>query len=322
MKLRPSCLTPNHHPGPPPPADDGLVHVVFFDDRPRPDIGGMLRAAQSFNDSHVRFHAVLARPIEVPGMKVTLLRLPVLAQCLYDGLRAISHGPGPHYLYKPLLHWMLLAEVGRAVLFDTDVVVLRDLRDLLAEWQRDAPHALIGISDEQSRYYQKGSAGRLIGKNGGVQLLNLGAMRASTAYSSALDRYATGRDGRWIGWLGDQTLYTMLAADPQYSHLMYRVGCEWNRQLNTLFGWDASVHSCPRRCGIMHANNANTIRCIAPLMQSNPSCTAWRALQRALTHPSPGNNQTCVRMSPRKGAEFGRAIKQYFDDCCVLDGDR
>jgi hypothetical protein len=149
-----------------------------------------------------------------------------------------------------------------------------------------------------------------------VQLLNLDAMRSSQAYTRALDRYASGLDGRWIGWLGDQTLYTFLASDQP--SLVYEMGCEWNRQLNTLFGWDPSVHRCLRRCGILHANNANTIRCIAPMMQRNPSCSAWKAFQHALTHPTP-SNRTCVRLNPRKAAEFGRAVERFFGDCCAVD---
>ena len=316
---RPPCLSADWQPEASPSSiDDGLVHIAFFDDRHQPNVRGMLRAAHRANGSHVRFHAILSRPIQVPGMRVTLLRLPTLAQCLYDGLRAISHGPGPHYLAKPLLHLLLPHAVQRLILLDTDVVVLRDLRDVLAEWHRDAPESVVGIADEQSRYYQKGSGGRLVGKNGGVQLLNLEAMRASGEYMRSLDRYASGSDGRWIGWLGDQTLYTFLSSDRPA--LVYRMGCEWNRQLNTLFGWDPSLHHCPRRCGIIHANNANTIRCVASMMQRDPSCRRWRAFQRALVAPGPGDtNRSCVHLSQRKAAEFGHAIGRFFGDCCVPD---
>lgn len=166
---RPDCLAMDWRPTPSAPAHgeaSGLVHAVFFDDRKEPNVRGMLRAAQPINRSHVRFHAVLSTPVDIPGMRVTRLQLPALAQCIYAGLRAISHGPGPHYLYKPLLHLLLPREVQRVVLLDTDVVVIRDLRELLSEWRRDAPESMIGVADEQSRYYQKGSGGKLIGKNG------------------------------------------------------------------------------------------------------------------------------------------------------------
>lgn len=328
VKSRSPCLTPDWKP------DavhggvvaDELLHIAFFDDRARPNIEGMLLAARQPNASHVRFHAVLSRPLHVPGMRVTLLRpLPPLARCLYDGLAAISHGPGPHYLYKPLLHLLLPREVRRVVVLDTDVVPLRDLRLLLAEWQRDAPRSLIGIANEQSRYYQKGSGGRLVGKNGGVQLLDLAGMRSSAEYAAALDEHASGRGGRWIGWLGDQTLYTFLAADrPQ---LVHTIGCEWNRQLNARFGFrnadSAEVHACPRRCGALHANDASTIRCVATLMQRDPSCRTWRGLAANLTSASSdAPRPTCVgrRMSPRRAADFGAAIRRFFPDCCVPHG--
>ena len=36
-------------------------------------------------------------------------------------------------------------------------------------------------------------------------------MRASRRYTEALDSYASGHAGRWIGSLGDQTLYSYMA---------------------------------------------------------------------------------------------------------------
>ena len=49
------------------------------------------------------------------------------------------------------------------------------------------------MGNEQSNLYRH----NMTGKNGGVQLLDLEAMRASRTYSEALDAYASGRAGRW-----------------------------------------------------------------------------------------------------------------------------
>ena len=40
-------------------------------------------------------------------MTVHKLSLQGLAACLYRGLRRLAHGPGPAYLYKPILHLIL-----------------------------------------------------------------------------------------------------------------------------------------------------------------------------------------------------------------------
>ena len=41
--------------------------------------------------------------------------------------------------------------------------------------------------------------------------MDLEGMRASRRYTEALDSYASGHAGRWIGSLGDQTLYSYMA---------------------------------------------------------------------------------------------------------------
>ena len=53
---------------------------------------------------------------------------------------------------------------------------------------------MLGVGNEQSNLYK----GNWTGKNGGVQLLDLAAMRASRRYTEALDSYASGGAGRWI----------------------------------------------------------------------------------------------------------------------------
>ena len=153
-------------------------------------------------------------------------------------------------------------DVRRLILLDTDVVMLRDVRELYAEFERFGT-AAVSVANEQSRLY-----GKMEGKNGGVQLLDLAAMRASAKYNGILDFVGTGRDGRRIGYLGDQTLYTFLAND--HPDLFYKLPCEWNRQISAHFGFsNASVHACPRRCGILHAN-FQPFKCVAWMMQAKP----------------------------------------------------
>ena len=136
--LRPSCL--NHTEGLTSapdytPAWDSKIHVAFYDTRRKPRIYDMRMAAALFNTTQVMFHVLLARPPQqpVPGMRVTdISRLPPLAGCLHRNLKRLAHGPGPQYLMKPLLHWVLPREVKRVILLDTDVVVLHGIAPLWA----------------------------------------------------------------------------------------------------------------------------------------------------------------------------------------------
>ena len=141
--------------------------------------------------------------------------------CVYRGLARLAHGPGPAYLYKPLLHY-LMPTVRRLILLDTDIVVLQPIERLYRQFDGFGA-AVVGVANEQTNMYQRSSGWRLIGKNGGVQLLDLAKMRASQRYAEALDRYASGAAGKYIGYLGDQTLYSYMAVS--HADLMHRLPC-------------------------------------------------------------------------------------------------
>mmetsp|Transcript_32643 Transcript_32643/g.85348 ORF Transcript_32643/g.85348 Transcript_32643/m.85348 type:complete len:272 (+) Transcript_32643:3-818(+) len=269
----------------------------------------MRRAAALFNSSRVRFHALLAYPRPIEGMRVTPLTLPPAASCIHRNLCRLSHGPGPQYLYKPLLHWAFPRDVRRVIVLDTDVVVVRDIAELWAEFDHFGS-ALVGIANEQSNLYHN----RAIGKNGGVQLLDLAGMRASQRYADALDYYASGADHRYIGYLGDQTLYSFMASS--HADLLYRLPCEWNRQLSMQFGFrNATVHACPRRCGLLHAN-FGILKCVATVMQNNPSCETWRQLRTGVTADGAALKPEVVVCPSGRRGEFRRAATRFFSDCC------
>ena len=75
--------------------------------------------------------------------------------------------------------------------------------------------------------------------------------------------------------------------------------------LPTQFGFrNATVHSCPRRCMLLHAN-FGAIKCVAKYMQLHRGrCDAWRRLLA-------GEATTC---NVKK--VFGKAGNRYFKDCC------
>ena len=119
---------------------DRLIHVAFYDTRKNPAIGTMRAAAKLFNSSGIFFHVILGNPQPVPGMRVTAMSMtqPII-KCLHRNLKQLSHGPGPAYLLKPLLAWIMPTAVRRVILLDTDVVVLRGLAPLWADFDRRPP---------------------------------------------------------------------------------------------------------------------------------------------------------------------------------------
>ncbi|KAL1499867.1 hypothetical protein AB1Y20_012550 [Prymnesium parvum] len=308
------------------PPELGVIHVAFFDTRRSPDVTSMRLAARLCRSSRstLRFHALLTVPLEIPGFTVTVIRLPPRAQCVYDSLSRLAHGPGPQYLYKPLLPWVLPPHVHKLIVLDTDVVVLRDMQRLWGEFDSFGK-ALIGIANEQSLLYQRESGWRAVGKNGGVQLLDLQAMRMSAEYAAALDYVGSGQAGVRIGYLGDQSLYTWLAASwSSWRHLFHTLPCEWNRQLSMHFGFNnASVHRCHGSCALLHAN-WQPVKCIARYMQQSPLCSTWQAFQQQLASPSAWNNAAasgspCAykRSYPGWAPDFKRGISRFFSDCCI-----
>ena len=194
---------------------------------------------------------------------------------------------------------MLSDEVERLIVLDADVAVLRDVAELHAEFAAFTARTMIGLVDEQSTLY--GPYGR--GKNGGVQLLHLDAMRRDPRYEAALARHARGT--RRIGYLGDQTLYTWMVDDG----LVHRLPCVWNRQLSPHFGFaNASSHACAGRCGILHANH-RAVKCLASAIQRGAlDCAAWRA------RPVP---RGCPALVGPALVAFWRAAATHFGDCCV-----
>jgi len=72
--------------------------------------------------------------------------------------------------------------VRQLILLDTDTVVLRPIAELWRHFSHFGG-AVLGVANEQTNMYQRASGWTEIGKNGGVQLLNLHAMRTSTEYN-------------------------------------------------------------------------------------------------------------------------------------------
>jgi hypothetical protein len=371
------------------------IDVAFYDTRAGGEhlrsmeaAASLIRRTATTSAARLRLHAIIMHPSAkvLQGWRYTSLRsMPAVARCLYAGLSRISHGPGPQFLYKPLLHYLMPADVRRLILLDTDVAVVADIGALHAQFARMAPSAVVGLVPEQTvKLYPP----PLCGLNGGVQLLQLERMRSSVTYAKALDQLASGRDGRWIGFLGDQTAYTYMAhIDPSLVHLL---PCEFNRQacanargprvrdhahrratrlrdsrpgelradrgaralmsrpsahlfapcfpaaailrslpsatrlsareqLSLTPGFaNQTLHACPARCAVLHANDVR-LRCIARQLQQDPSCTHWNALQRGLEDAK----APCIDGTASPGPlsrQMAVALRAYFADCCEADG--
>ena len=197
---------------------------------------------------------------------------------LWSALSSQATGPGPLYLYKPLLHLILPTWVERVIVLDLDVFFFRDVSLLWRRFATFAPSEVIGLAEEQCPSYQEARALGGRGFNGGVQLLELRRMRASRLYAEALRRYAA-HDARLpmkpggIGWLGDQTLYSWMSVNASgYAPLFSSLACGWNRQIGThMAGWKGfwSRHAC-ERCHVLHGNGI-AAKVLMAAMQSDPT---------------------------------------------------
>ena len=157
-----------------------------------------------------------------------------------------------NYLFKPLMWEIVSAESlkqehadGSAVIdgvdysgivlaLDTDLRIAGDVSDMLLE---HVPHmkargAVFALVEEQQPTYAFNSPKQAQGWNGGVQLIDVGAMRDSSLYRGLVSNFTWSKtDPRWrpATDLGDQTLYSVLNwTNPQLFHPM---DCEWNRQM-------------------------------------------------------------------------------------------
>ncbi len=94
----------------------------------------------------------------VPKKRVhlhTTRGVPVAAAALYRQLSRTATGPGPIYLYKPLLHLVLPRWIVRLIVLDTDLFFFSDIAGLWAEFSAFGPRALLGLAAEQCPSYQE-----------------------------------------------------------------------------------------------------------------------------------------------------------------------
>ena len=288
---------------------NSTMHVVFIDDRPRPSWERMLHVARLGVGSDTRFLALLRGPsaelrnrLAAAGMgTIDIVRLPEHVRCIHSGLHRLVPSQagrlGASVLLKPMLHWILPKTVERAVVLDTDVLPLRSLDGLAAEFAlMRASGAVIGLVREQSSFYDSGQRmpPGIPGFNGGVQLHDVARLRRASAWGLILDALQAGLLYNRIGWHADQHIYTGAAS--LFPHLFHTVGCQWNRQLGswTMSGAglgmrvdvqrdlveDARVHACPASCAMLHMNG---VKCAVDLLQrASGACATLEALLRRL----------------------------------------
>lgn len=234
--------------------------------------------AQAAPTTSVRYHLLVDRPRAslraqmhqrgawraVPKRKIHLhsvRRIPNEARALYRQLSRTATGPGPIYLYKPLLHLVLPQWLTRVIVLDTDLFLFSDIAGLWARFDHFVEGELLGVASEQCPSYQEVRALGGVGVNGGVQLLALEGMRRSEHYAKLLLAYAQRRmpmKPGGIGWLGDQTLYSWMTVNGTGARpIFHLLPCGWNRQIGTHMAnwagfWDR--HRCSSRCYLLHGN--------------------------------------------------------------------
>lgn len=163
---------------------------------------------------------------------------------ILKGLRDHAHGPGRIYVLKAMLPW-LLPHVDRAVVLDFDLLFRSPVRDLWDQFADFGPEHMIGVAPEAARHVYSGFSFPV---NGGVQLMRLDRMRQGR-YERMLHEIASS-EGHRIGYLGDQTLYTLLAE--AHRDAFYALSCRFNRQLNP----EGTSFQCDDGCSVIHGNHA------------------------------------------------------------------
>lgn len=149
-----------------------------------------------------------------------------------------------YYLLKPLLYRWMPSEVDAVLILDTDTRIIGDVRELLiAELAvQRAAGAPLELAAEMQAVYARYTGGHA-GFNGGVQLHDLRAMRASaSAYEAFLSGLGptAGIDvfEKGAARLGDQSLLTLLnmtalgrTGGARGAPFLRLLPCAWNVQM-------------------------------------------------------------------------------------------
>ena len=367
-----------------------VLHVIFIDDRRSPVLDRMEAVARLGAGSQTRFLALLAPNRMNARDRAKLSRwsassgigiqpvdfeaLPPVAGCIHEGFARPGQGVSKRLrlacMLKPLLFLVLPKRVSLALVLDTnDLVPLRSFDALLGEAdQMRRKGALLGLGLEQSRFYaglgtlfggsstneSTAMAPGLRGYNGGVQLHDLDAMRASPAWLAILDAAQAGRLFPRIGYSGDQSLFNGLVS--LFPHFFHTLSCGWNRQTaswvmkppvkHPIFNQgatvtadllkDTPVHACASPCAVLHLNG---LKCAAKLMlEASGGCATWKAV---LDRVEQGDESSCperrdftwlgprkmgnstfqsplmVRMPPKEhGPLLAAGLRKWFGGCC------
>lgn len=86
--------------------------------------------------------------------------LPRAALALHGRLSSQATGPGPVYLWKPLLHLALPAWVERVIVLDLDIFLFSDIAELWRLFGAFSRDQLIGLAEEQCPSYQEARGAR------------------------------------------------------------------------------------------------------------------------------------------------------------------
>ena len=154
--------------------------------------------------------------------------LPVVANARVNELAEKNRA----YMIKPFLHQLFPVEVERIVVLDSDLRLLADIRGLY-----DEEHVLmrkkgqvLGLAYELQPEYLR--YGPYQGFNGGVQLMDLAAMRESEAYNHFINTItwdATTWPGNEVAVIADQSLFSLL--NITLPGLVATLPCQWNFNL-------------------------------------------------------------------------------------------
>jgi len=199
------------------------------------------------------------------------------------------------YLLKPFLFTLLPASVEAVLVLDVDLRVLPggSLREVLGQRFLRALRrsgALMALAVELQPTYLR--IGMEQGFNGGVQVLDLKAQRASASYGAFLEGFSFAHPAyaryRHNLDLGDQTLYSIL--NETHPSAVAELQCGWNFNVcqywrthgdaGVQWGREASVAGCRGSVRVVHGNGREYFRLGMQSMEAEALGALVQALQR------------------------------------------
>ena len=196
--------------------------------------------------------------------------------------------------------WVLPRHAPRVIIMHTKVSVLgsiQELWDLFDHFES----TLVRLADEQQALYKP-----LNDKNGWRKPYDLDGIRSLDFYLNA--NKALDVDGYRMGYMGDQTYYTIL--NYRHPRTIHQVTCAWNFQLGTHFGIDDErFRRCDDDCSLIHATHA-PVKCVVQQRSPHKINMTYSVFRHFVERPA------CFEVEESVRTYCTPVLRRFFMSCC------